>query len=369
VPLSELSRRKAEELIERYPKPRSAMLPLLFLVQAEEGYVSPSGVAEVASLLGVTKAEVGAVATFYTMYHRRPAGKYVLSVCRTLSCALRGSDDVTGALLGRCGIELGGTTPDGMVTVEEVECLAACDGAPVVQVNYENYERLSPEDAVHLVEALLQDEVPPPTFSADGSVTEPSSRGTYWRLAGLGDPPPSMGGPEPVADAPTAFPHQPPGPTVKDDPTTRPIQELRTGVDHGGTLTPEPVLADRSTAHVPLTDEEKSRAQGEEPESEAGRAASGAPPAEAGEPAKGAEGAPAKGRRRRGGRGRKAAASGGEGATSSEDAAKSTEAQAPEPERTGAEPAGGQSGEVAAPADVHKQAGPNQREAPGGDPQ
>ena len=357
MPLSELSRRKAEELIERYPKPRSAMLPLLFLVQAEEGYVSPSGVAEVASLLGVTKAEVGAVATFYTMYHRRPAGKYVLSVCRTLSCALRGSDDVTDALLNRCGIELGGTTPDGMVTVEEVECLAACDGAPVVQVNYENYERLSPEDAVHLVEALLQDEVPPPAFSADGSVTEPNSRGAYWRLAGLGDPPPSMGGPEPVAvaDVPTAFPHQPPAPTVKDDPTTRPIEELRTGVDHGGTLTPEPILADRSTAHVPLTDGEKSKAHGEEPESEAGRAVSGAPPAEAGEPGKG--------RRRRGGKGRKAAASGGEGATSAGDAAKSTEAQAPEPERKGAEPAGGQ------PADVHEQAGPNQREAPGGEKQ
>jgi (2Fe-2S) ferredoxin len=256
-----------------------------------------------------------------------------------------------------------------MVTVEEVECLAACDGAPVVQVNYENYERLSPEDAVHLVEALLQDEVPPPTFSADGSVTEPNSRGTYWRLAGLGDPPPSMGGPEPVAvaDAPTAFPHQPPGPTVKDDPTTRPIEELRTGVDHGGTLTPEPILADRSTAHVPLTDEEKSKAQGEEPESEAGRAVSGATPAETAEatPAGSAKDAatgdakpaPAKGRRQRRRKGAPAGASEG-----GEDAAAKTEAQAPEPGRR-KRPAGRQ------PSDVAEEAGPNQREAPGGDPQ
>jgi len=189
VPLSQEALEQARKLIARYPRPRSAMLPLLFLVQAEEGYVSPAGVAEVARLLGVTRAEVGAVATFYTMFHRRPAGRYVLSVCRTLPCRMRGSDEVTGALLERCGIELGGTTADGMVTVEEVECLAACDGAPVLQVNYENYERTGPQEAVHLVEALLQDEVPPPTFAADGAVTEPSSAAASWRLAGLGDPP------------------------------------------------------------------------------------------------------------------------------------------------------------------------------------
>jgi NADH-quinone oxidoreductase subunit E len=194
MPLSPEGLVKAKELVARYPKARSAMLPLLFLVQAEEGYVSPAGVAEVAELLGVTKAEVGAVATFYTMYHRRPAGKYVLSVCRTLSCQMRGSDEVTAALLERCGTELHQTTPDGMVTVEEVECLAACDGAPVVQVNYENYERVTPKEAVSLAEALLRDEVPPPTFAGRGSVTEPSSRAAYWRLAGLGDPSPDLGG-------------------------------------------------------------------------------------------------------------------------------------------------------------------------------
>jgi (2Fe-2S) ferredoxin len=81
-----------------------------------------------------------------------------------------------------------------MVTVEEVECLAACDGAPVVQVNTENYERLTTEEALALLEALLRDEVPPPTFAADGSVTEPSTAGLHWRLAGLGDPPAALAG-------------------------------------------------------------------------------------------------------------------------------------------------------------------------------
>jgi NADH-quinone oxidoreductase subunit E len=183
MPLSEEAMTKALELIARYPSPRSAMLPLLFLEQAEEGYVSPAGIAEVAGLLGVTKAEVAAVATFYTMFHRRPAGKYVVSVCRTLPCQMRGADEVTGALCERLGIEAGGTTPDRKVTVEEVDCLAACDGAPVLQVNYANYEGVTPEQAVELVERLLQDEVPPPTWAEEGAVTEPSSAAAYWRLA------------------------------------------------------------------------------------------------------------------------------------------------------------------------------------------
>jgi NADH-quinone oxidoreductase subunit E len=192
--LSETGLAKARELIARYPEPRSALLPLLFLVQAEQGYVSPAGIAEVAGLLGLTRAQVGAVATFYTMFHRRPAGKYVVSVCRTLSCAMRGSEEVTDAICERLGVERGGTTPDGKVTVEEVECLAACDGGAVLQVNYENYERVTPQDAVGIVEALLRDEVPAPTFAAEGSVTEPSSAAAYWRLTGLGEPPAALVG-------------------------------------------------------------------------------------------------------------------------------------------------------------------------------
>jgi NADH-quinone oxidoreductase subunit E len=194
VPLSDQTLSRAEELIARYPQPRSALLPILFLLQAEDGYVSPAGVAQAAQLLGLTKAEVGAVATFYTMFRRRPVGKYLVSVCKTLPCQLRGSRDISAAIAERLDVPLGGTDESGMVTVEEVECLAACDGAPVVQVNTENYERLSQEEALGLLEALLRDEVPPPTFAADGSVTDPSTAGLHWRLAGLGDPPATFGG-------------------------------------------------------------------------------------------------------------------------------------------------------------------------------
>ena len=194
MPLSDQTLTRAEELIARYPQRRSALLPILFLLQAEDGYVSPAGVAQAAGLLGLTKAEVGAVATFYTMFRRRPVGKYLVSVCKTLPCQLRGSRDISEAMARRLDVPLGGTDEGGMVTVEEVECLAACDGAPVVQVNTENYERLSKEEALELLEALLRDEVPPPTFAADGSVTEPSTAALHWRLAGLGDPPATLDG-------------------------------------------------------------------------------------------------------------------------------------------------------------------------------
>jgi NADH-quinone oxidoreductase subunit E len=189
VPLSDQTLARAEELITRYPQRRSALLPILFLLQAEDGYVSPAGVAQAAQLLGLTKAEVGAVATFYTMFRRRPVGKYLVSVCKTLPCQLRGSREISAAIAERLDVPLGGTDQSGMVTIEEVECLAACDGAPVVQVNTENYERLSTSEAMELLESLLRDEVPPPTFAADGSVTEPSTAALHWRLAGLGDPP------------------------------------------------------------------------------------------------------------------------------------------------------------------------------------
>jgi NADH-quinone oxidoreductase subunit E len=194
VPLSDQTLTRAEELIARYPQPRSALLPILFLLQAEDGYVSPAGVAQAAQLLGLTKAEVGAVATFYTMFRRRPVGKYLVSVCKTLPCQLRGSREISEALAERLEVPLGGTDQSGMVTVEEVECLAACDGAPVVQVNTENYERLTTSEAMELLEALLRDEVPPPTFAADGSVTESSTAALHWRLAGIGEPPAALGG-------------------------------------------------------------------------------------------------------------------------------------------------------------------------------
>ena len=208
MPLSDQTLTRAEELIARYPQPRSALLPILFLLQAEDGYVSPAGVAQAAQLLGLTKAEVGAVATFYTMFRRRPVGKYLVSVCKTLPCQLRGSREISAAMAERLEVPLGGTDGSGMVTVEEVECLAACDGAPVVQVNTENYERLSTSEAMELLEALLRDEVPPPTWAEDGSVTEPTTAGLHWRLAGLGDPPAGLGAPAAGLGAPAAEPEE-----------------------------------------------------------------------------------------------------------------------------------------------------------------
>ncbi len=168
MPLTDETLARAEELIARYPERRSALLPILFLLQAEDGYVSPAGVSQAAGLLGLTKAEVGAA----------------------------------DALAERLGTPLGGTDESGMVTVEEVECLAACDGAPVMQVNTENYERLTTGQALGLVEALLRDEVPPPTFSAEGSVTEPSAAALHWRLAGLGEPPERLRGRRPEKAGP-----------------------------------------------------------------------------------------------------------------------------------------------------------------------
>jgi NADH-quinone oxidoreductase subunit E len=215
VPLSDQTLTRAEELIARYPQRRSALLPILFLLQAEDGYVSPAGVAQAAQLLGLTKAEVGAVATFYTMFRRRPVGKYLVSVCKTLPCQLRGSREISAAMAERLDVPVGGTDESGMVTVEEVECLAACDGAPVIQVNTENYERLSADEAMELLESLLRDQVPPPTFAEDGSVTEPSTAALHWRLAGLGDPPAAFGG---TAAATEAEPEVAPAASAEAEP-------------------------------------------------------------------------------------------------------------------------------------------------------
>ena len=161
-PLSEETIVSMQRLMGRYPKPRSALLPMLYLVQAEHGYVSQEGMREVAGLLGLSRAEVAAVATFYTMFKRRPCGTWLISVCTNVSCALAGGDKVFGALREHLGPESTELTPDGQFTIEEVECLGACDGAPAVQVNYENYERVTTERAIEMVESLRRGAVPQP---------------------------------------------------------------------------------------------------------------------------------------------------------------------------------------------------------------
>jgi NADH-quinone oxidoreductase E subunit len=145
-----------EAMANRYPpdRRRSALLPALHLVQQQQGYVSRRAMEYVGRLIGVTPAEVEDVVSYYTMFHTKPVGTYVLQVCRTLSCALNGAERVTDVLSRKLGIKPGETDPTGTFTLLEVECLGACDRAPVVLVNDAWHECLRPEDAERLVDDL-----------------------------------------------------------------------------------------------------------------------------------------------------------------------------------------------------------------------
>jgi NADH-quinone oxidoreductase subunit E len=168
----EQTRERAQALIARYPKPRSALLPLLHLVQSEEGYVTPDGVGFCADLLGLTKAEVGAVATFYTMYKRRPVGDYHVGVCTNTLCAVMGGDAVYAALKDHLGVDgQNAVTDDGKVSLEHIECNAACDYAPVVMVNWEFFDNQTPESAKVLVDDLRSGTPVKPTRGADSVAT------------------------------------------------------------------------------------------------------------------------------------------------------------------------------------------------------
>jgi NADH-quinone oxidoreductase E subunit len=144
------------EIIARYPpdRKRSAVLPALYLVQHQQGFVTANAMRYVAGLLGITPADVEDVVSFYTMFYRKPVGKFVLQVCRTLSCALNGAERVTEAVSEKLGIRSGETDPSGTFTLLEVECLGACDRAPVVMVNDAWHECQKPEDAARLIDDL-----------------------------------------------------------------------------------------------------------------------------------------------------------------------------------------------------------------------
>lgn len=161
--LTEKTRAEVREIIARYPKPRSALLPMLHLVQSEDGYVSPEGIALCAEELGLTKAEVGAVATFYTMYRRKPAGEYHVGVCTNTLCAVLGGDAILDGLKEHLGIGHNETTEDGRISLEHVECNAACDYAPVMMVNWEFYDNQTPSSARDLVDACRTGTPPAPT--------------------------------------------------------------------------------------------------------------------------------------------------------------------------------------------------------------
>jgi NADH-quinone oxidoreductase subunit E len=184
-PLTEQTRLEAAEIIARYPVARSALLPMLHLVQSVQGYVSPEGVTFCAEQLGLTKAEVGAVATFYTMYKRRPTGRHLVSVCTNTLCSVLGGQRIMDALSADLGVHHDETAADGSITLEHAECLAACDYAPVVTVDYEFYDQQDVESARELVAALRRGEKPLPTRGAPLS----DFKGISRQLAGFNQHP------------------------------------------------------------------------------------------------------------------------------------------------------------------------------------
>lgn len=142
------------ELAGRYPQPRSALLPMLHLVQSVDGRISPAGIEACAQVLGITTAQVSGVATFYTMYRRRPGGTHHVGVCTTALCAVMGGDALLERVSEKLGIEPDETTPDGTFSLERIECNAACDFAPVMMVNWEFMDNMTPEKAERLLDDL-----------------------------------------------------------------------------------------------------------------------------------------------------------------------------------------------------------------------
>jgi NADH-quinone oxidoreductase subunit E len=163
--LSDANVQLAKEIIGHYPRPRSATIPLLHLAQEQDGYITDDAIKHIAELVGATAAEVLGTCTFYEMFKMEPVGKYLVNICQTMSCALMGADDLMHHAEHTLGIKAGGTTPDGLITLEHAECQAACTEAPTLQVNYRHRYRVTPADFDQLVADLragkLVDEIPP----------------------------------------------------------------------------------------------------------------------------------------------------------------------------------------------------------------
>ncbi|MFM7756878.1 MAG: NADH-quinone oxidoreductase subunit NuoE [Actinomycetota bacterium] len=162
--LTEDNVRLAKEIIGRYPRPRSAMIPLLHLAQEQDGYVTNEAMVHIGELVGATSAEVYGTATFYEMFKFEPVGKYLINICGTMSCALMGAEDLMHHAEESLGVRIGGTTSDGLFTLERAECQAACTEAPCLQVNYRYRFRVTSADFDGLVSDLragrLNDEIP-----------------------------------------------------------------------------------------------------------------------------------------------------------------------------------------------------------------
>jgi NADH-quinone oxidoreductase subunit E/NADH dehydrogenase (ubiquinone) flavoprotein 2 len=192
------SAEQARAFIARYPAGRqqSAVMPLLDLAQRQEGWVSRAAIEEIARMLSMAPIQVEEVATFYTMYNRRPVGRFHVQICTNLPCWLRGSDDVVAAACEALGIGMGETTADGMFTLSEAECLGACVNAPMFQINDDYYEDLDPDSTRAVLAALGRGETPPAgsqtgrraSCPAGGPTTLKSPAGELASLINLADP-------------------------------------------------------------------------------------------------------------------------------------------------------------------------------------
>ena len=192
----------AREMIGRYPKPKSALIPLLHLAQEQDGYVADDAMEHIAELVGVTPAEVLGTCSFYEMFKRHEVGTYVVNVCTNISCLLLGGEELLHHAEERLGVKAGGTTADGNFTLEDVECVAACTEAPCAQVNYRYFGRLTPETFDTLIDELAagrRDDVPAHGTLARTRQTIPADKAagpamTEGAEAPVWFPPPDEGG-------------------------------------------------------------------------------------------------------------------------------------------------------------------------------
>ena len=173
-----------DAIIKRYPRSRSAIMPLLHYVQSIAGYITNEGIELVAKLLTLETAEVSAVATFYTQYKRKPVGEYHVGVCTNTLCAVMGGDAIFAALKEHLGVENDGVTGDGKVSLEHIECNAACDYAPVVMANWEFYDNQDVSSAKELVDSMRKGTPKPPTRGPNSLVTWKEASAV---LAGIND--------------------------------------------------------------------------------------------------------------------------------------------------------------------------------------
>jgi NADH-quinone oxidoreductase E subunit len=157
VEFSQAALEEYERIVAKYPFKRAAIMPVLWLAQREFGHLSAEVQQYVAELMSFPLAWVSGLASFYTMFYKKPVGRHHLQVCTNVSCMLRGSDEIVGAIEKRLGIGLGQTTGDGKFTLDEVECLASCGTAPMMQVNEEYHENLTPQTTLDLIERLARE--------------------------------------------------------------------------------------------------------------------------------------------------------------------------------------------------------------------